>query len=90
MSYASKDEVTSLLGKLLSVLPKETDVDPTPLVRELAGRPLSDVAFVVREGARLAARAGKNKLDQMSLQAALVAAPAREREGSAQRRIGFI
>lgn len=90
VDYASEDEVTSLLEKLLSELPKETGVDPTPLARELAGRPLSDVAFVVREGARLAARAGKSKLDQMSLQAALGDAPARAREGGAQRRIGFI
>jgi ATP-dependent 26S proteasome regulatory subunit len=89
VDYASEVEVASLLEKLLSVLPRGTDVDPRPLARELAGRPLSDVAFVVREGARLAARAGKDKLDQDSLQSALKAAPAREREGSTQRRIGF-
>ena len=89
VDYASEVEVASLLEKLLSVLPRGTDVAPRPLARELAGRPLSDVAFVVREGARLAARAGKDKLDQDSLQSALKAAPAREREGSTQRRIGF-
>jgi cell division protease FtsH len=66
-------------------------VDSTPLARELAARPLSDVAFVVREGARLAARSGKERLDQDSLQAALHTAPAREREGvGTKRRIGFI
>jgi cell division protease FtsH len=90
VDYATEDEITSLLEKLLSGLPKEDDVDPLPLAHELAGRPLSDVAFVVREGARLAARSGKNKLDQMSLQTALGAAPAREREGGTPRRIGFI
>ncbi len=90
VDYANQAEVTSLLEKLLSGLPKEKDVDSTPLARELAGRPLSDVAFVVREGARLAARAGKSRLDQQSLRTALGAAPAREREGGAQRRIGFI
>ncbi|MGY4828603.1 ATP-binding protein [Sphaerotilaceae bacterium SBD11-9] len=90
VDYANQAEVTSLLEKLLSGLPKEMDVDSTPLARELAGRPLSDVAFVVREGARLAARAGKSRLDQQSLLTALGAAPAREREGGAQRRIGFI
>lgn len=90
VDYANEAEVTSLLDKLLSGLPKEKDVDSPPLARELAGRPLSDVAFVVREGARLAARAGKSRLDQQSLLTALGAAPAREREGGAQRRIGFI
>jgi cell division protease FtsH len=90
VDFASEIEVKSLLDKLLSSLPKELDVDTEPLARELAGRPLSDVAFVVREGARLAARSGKERLDQASLLAAMHATPAREREGGAQRRIGFI
>ena len=90
VDYAAKYEVLSLLKKLLSTLPKEDDVDPTPFARDLAGRPLSDVAFVVREGARLAARSGKDRLDQDSLLTAMHATPAREREGSEHRRIGFI
>lgn len=90
VDYASEDEVRSLLDKLLSNLPKGNDVDSLPLAKQLAGRPLSDVAFVVREGARLAARSGKSRLDQNSLLAALNSAPARDREGGAKRRIGFI
>ena len=90
VDYASEVEVLSLLEKLLLTLPKEDDVDPKPFAGELAGRPLSDVAFVVREGARLAARSGKDRLDQDSLLSAMQAAPAREREGGAKRRIGFI
>lgn len=90
VDYASEVEVLSLLEKLLSTLPKEDDVDPAPFARELAGRPLSDVAFVVREGSRLAARSGKDRLDQESLLAAMRSTPAREREGGEHRRIGFI
>ncbi len=90
VDFASEMEILSLLEKLLSALPKSDDVDPKPFAHDLAGRPLSDVAFVVREGARLAARSGKNALDQDSLLAALESAPAREREGGQQRRIGFI
>lgn len=91
VDFASEMEVQSLLDKLLSVLPKELDVDSKPLAQELAGRPLSDVAFVVREGARLAARHGKDRLDQGSLMAALRATPSRGREGGeSKRRIGFI
>ncbi|RLA50421.1 MAG: ATP-binding protein [Gammaproteobacteria bacterium] len=90
VDFASEVEVLSLLEKLLSTLPKEKDVDPAPFARELGGRPLSDVTFVVREGARLAARAGKDKLDQDSLLAAMHAAPAREREGAKRHPIGFI
>ena len=91
VDFASEVEVLSLLDKLLSSLPKESDVDSKPLAKELAGRPLSDVSFVVREGARLAARSGKEKLDQDSLLSALRASPAREREGGEpKRRIGFV
>lgn len=91
VDFASEVEVLSLLDKLLSSLPKESDVDAKPLAKELSGRPLSDVSFVVREGARLAARSGKEKLDQASLLAALRASPAREREGGdTKRRIGFV
>ncbi len=90
VDYASEVEVLSLLEKLLSTLPKEDDVDTTTFAQELAGRPLSDVAFVVREGARLAARAGKDRLDQDSLLTAMHAAPAREREGAKRHPIGFI
>ncbi len=91
VDFASEVEVQALLDKLLSSLPKESDVDSKPLAKELAGRPLSDVSFVVREGARLAARSGKDRLDQASLVAALQSSPAREREGAeSKRRIGFI
>lgn len=92
VDFASEAEITSLLDKLLSSIPKADDVASPPLAKSLAGRPLSDVAFVVREAARLAARAGKGKLDNESLFAALRAAPARAREGSTAptRRIGFV
>ncbi len=92
VDFASEAEITSLLDKLLSSIPKADDVASPPLARSLAGRPLSDVAFVVREAARLAARAGKGRLDNESLVAALKSAPARAREGSTApaRRIGFV
>jgi cell division protease FtsH len=90
IDYATEVEVLSLLEKLLSTLPKADDVDPRQFAQELAGRPLSDVAFVVREGARLAVRSGRDKLDQGSLLVAMQSAPARERQGEAQRRIGFV
>lgn len=89
VDYASADEVLALLNKLLATLPKDKTVDAAPLAKKLAGRPLSDVAFVVREGARLAARAGKDKLGQEYLLAALEDAPSRTEEGSS-RHIGFV
>ncbi len=90
VDFANEAEVLSLLEKLLSSLPKDDSIDPRPFAQKLAGRPLSDVSYVVREGARLAARGGKNRLDQESLLAAMASTPAREREGSVVRKIGFV
>lgn len=90
IDFASETEVKSLIDNLLASLPTEQDVDSTLLARELAGRPLSDVSFVVREGARLAARSGKSKLDQNSLLSGLRSSPARgDEDDQPKKRIGF-
>jgi cell division protease FtsH len=89
VDMASEEEVLSLLGKLVSELPQEAGIDLGPIAKRIGGRPLSDVAFVVREGARLAARSGRDKLDQASLLRALETAPARDGEGEVHRKIGF-
>jgi ATP-dependent Zn protease len=83
----SKTEVEGLLSALLSHLPVE-ELDIPALATGLAGRPLSDVAFVVREGARLAARSGRVSVDQASLTSAMRSAAARG-EKEAPRKIGF-
>ena len=83
----SKTEVEGLLSALLSNLPVE-ELDIPALATGLAGRPLSDVAFVVREGARLAARSGRVSVDQASLISAMRSAAARG-EKEAPRKIGF-
>jgi hypothetical protein len=85
---AVEEEIEALLTALLARLPTEGDVDPAALARRLTGRPLSDVAFVVQEGARLAARAGRDRIGQANLVEALLAAPARSE--ASQRRIGFL
>lgn len=88
VGFAGEKEVQGLLGALLDKIPCADDVDPSPLAKELAGRPLSDVSFVVREGARLAARSGADQLHQSNLIDALRSAPARS--GNEERRkIGF-
>jgi cell division protease FtsH len=90
VDMASEEEVCALLQKLISELPCEEDVKVGVLAGKLAGRPLSDVAFAVREGARLAARAGNSKIDQKSLMQALGMTPPREREEGSSRKIGFL
>jgi SpoVK/Ycf46/Vps4 family AAA+-type ATPase len=90
VGMASEEEVHALLEKLVKDLPCENDIDVALLAKRLRGRPLSDVAFAVREGARLAARAGKDKLDQSSLLLAMDATPLRSNDEGASRKIGFI
>jgi AAA+ superfamily predicted ATPase len=90
VDMASEAEVLSLLEKLVGELPQDRGINLTVLAAKLSGRPLSDVAFMVREGARLAARSGKDKLDQQSLLSALEKSPARDEADSSQRRIGFV
>jgi len=89
VDMASEQEVLSLIEHLLEELPVKDDVEPKILAKELQGRPLSDVAFVVREGARLAARSGVSKLNQASLLKALESTPARNVEDQPKRKIGF-
>jgi hypothetical protein len=90
VGMASEDEVHALMEKLVKDLPCENDIDVAMLAKRLTGRPLSDVAFAVREGARLAARAGKDKLDQSSLSLAVDATPLRSNDEGASKKIGFI
>lgn len=85
----SKNEVTELVTSLLDKMPVEGHLGIEKVVAALVGRPLSDAAFAVREAGRLAARAGKSKLDQEALNAAALRLPnATDEERS--RPIGFI
>ena len=82
----SADEVSELLETLLQRVPRHDEFDTGEVVKALTGRALSDTAFVVREGARLAGRAGKEALDAESLQAAVAALPSLDLD---KRPIGF-
>lgn len=85
----TRDEVAALLRRLLAALPVDEGIDVDVLASPLVGRPLSDVTFVVREGARLCARAGLERLQAAHLKAALASADARDGAGPG-RRIGFL
>ena len=90
VDYASEEEVAALINSLLIKLPTEQDIDINLLAKKLAGRPLSDVSFVVREGARLAAKSGKNVIDNVSLSMAINLVLNRTPDGKSNYRIGFI
>lgn len=82
----SKEEVAASLTALLSKLPVADNADIPALSAILQGHPMSDVAFVVKEAGRIAAKAGKDYIDNTSLNTALQCFP----ESKAPKRtIGF-
>jgi cell division protease FtsH len=86
----SEHEISALLDELVSRLPQEGTINVDTIAKLLVGRPLSDVAYIVREGARLAAKAGKAHIDQSSLHAAIQASDQRADERRSSGRVGFI
>tara|TARA_R110000772_G_scaffold71097_2_gene156072 strand:- start:450 stop:1835 length:1386 start_codon:yes stop_codon:yes gene_type:complete len=88
VDYASKEEIHSLLNHLLNDKPTCSDLDIQPYVQLLVGRPLSDVSFLIKEAARLAAKNGKDSIDGASLDQAYSTLP--KQSGSNENRIGFI
>ena len=89
VDYASREEISALLDKLLAAVPTDGLIDSEELARTLSRRPLSDVAFVIREAGRLAARSGQDRLNNQNVLAALGLLPPRQDEPDAGRRIGF-
>jgi len=89
VDYASKEEIESMLINSFGRIATEDDLDVKSFAEELSGKPLSDVAFFVKEGARLAARSGKDKLDNESLDKALEIVLKKYNEKSTKR-MGFI
>ena len=87
---ANAVEVLALMQKVTASLPVADNVDLTPLAHALAGSPLSDAAFVVREAARLAARAGHSQITQEQFQMALQSVNAHETHVVQSRPIGFV
>lgn len=87
VSMPSVKEVEVLLQKLFSERPCESlSLDES--ISLLKGRPLSDAAFLVQESARLAAKKGKTKIDNDSLNIALNALRART-NSPPRKKVGF-
>jgi cell division protease FtsH len=66
VGYPSAEEVEAALQEILSERPHEI-IDLRSLSENLAGRPMSDVAWVVNDAARAAARAKKDAIVQEDL-----------------------
>jgi cell division protease FtsH len=68
--YPTKEEVELALRGMLKDRPHDP-LDLSETSRSLAGRPMSDAAWVVNEAARLTARAKQDRITGTSLQEAL-------------------
>ena len=89
VDYASTQEIESMLNNSFSKIATEDNICVKDFAKELSGRPLSDIAFFVKEGARLAARNGKDKLDNECLDKALESIQNKQNEKS-PKKMGFI
>jgi ATP-dependent 26S proteasome regulatory subunit len=89
VDYASTEEIISLIESFLKKIAVEDDIDIKSFAKELRSRPLSDVAFFLKEGARIAAKNGKDKLDNDSLNLALESALNKDEEEKSSR-MGFL
>ncbi len=83
----SEEEVRSLVEALLKKIPTANDLDLEPLIKQMTEKPLSDCSSAIREAARIAAKAGKDLIDQDSLDAALGVVSKDDEEN--ERKIGF-
>lgn len=86
----SEVEVHSLLTAKLADIPAEDNIDIAATAKALAGRPLSDVAFIIREACRLAAKSGASKVGATHIKTALDVSPSRVLNEPKPRKIGFI
>jgi ATP-dependent Zn protease len=71
VDYPTAEEVFATLDSMLNDRPHKEIQNLNQLSIKLAGRPMSDVAWVMNEAARLAARGKKDAIDETDLFAAL-------------------
>jgi hypothetical protein len=88
VKMATANEVSDLLHHLLSEVECDSDLNISEVSKHLAGRPMSDITFVVREAARISAKAGRDSINQPALLTALASTPERSKEEKGTR-IGF-
>ena len=83
------EDIKSMLDTALSKLPKEDNLNLEKVIEALTDKPRSDVAFVVKEAARLTAFRGKDKISQPEIDDALEAKALKSATDKPKRRIGF-
>ena len=85
----SVEEIQELLEALLSTRNHDDDIDVPAVAKKMVGCPLSDVVFLIREAARLTARAGASKINRQFIEMASSAGLERVTDAKSGK-IGFI
>lgn len=67
VSYPGDEEVVALLETLVPERPHVPGLGLRTAAQRLAGKPLSDIAWVVNEAARLAVKSSKDAIDDICL-----------------------
>jgi cell division protease FtsH len=86
VNMPSAEEVRLLLTNLLSKLPLMDDVNIEDAADKLQGRPVSDVAYAVKEAGRMAVKLGKKAIDNDILASSISILPPVKKSA---RKIGF-
>ena len=81
------EEIVQVLEAGLAKIPHDSDIDLNEIGDMLAGHPMSDVAFVMREAARITAKAHQKTISAASFATVLV--PFKKDTSNEQRHIGF-
>lgn len=79
VTFPGKEEAAALIQHLLQDLPVSDTLHTEHLIDAVTGKPLSDVDYVIREAARLAAKQDKECIDQECLDLATAAFEDRKR-----------
>jgi hypothetical protein len=90
VDFANAIEIKAMLRNLLSRIAIEDDLELGLFAEQLSGKPLSDVAFFIKEGARFAVKSKKDRLDNDSLRKALKSVVGRKKTKDKKNRVGFI
>lgn len=85
----SREEVLAALQGLLAKVPVDASFSPERAADVLSGRPMSDVAFVVKEACRRAAKRGALAVSEEDINSALDSTGSRV-ENKKRNRIGFV
>jgi ATP-dependent 26S proteasome regulatory subunit len=90
VEMASEGEAASLLSYLLASVPHDSDIDVAALAHEFAGRPLSDISYLVREAARRSAKNRSTALTSQIVREVMDSIHRHEMEGKSSKRVGFL